>query len=85
MKRIELKICMGTMCYIMGGAELKDLVEMLPSEMKQHVDITFSSCLECCDGKQRPPFIELNGKIMSGVSKANLMQILKEESENVVR
>ena len=29
MKKIDLKICMGTMCYVMGGAELKDAIDSL--------------------------------------------------------
>lgn len=27
MGKIELKICMGTMCYVMGGAELKAAID----------------------------------------------------------
>ncbi len=85
MDKIKLKICMGTMCYVMGGAELKDFIETLSQEIKQHLEISFSSCLGYCNEKQDPPFIELNGKMLAGISKSNLMQILKEEIRNAIR
>ena len=59
MKKIELKICMGTMCYIMGGAELKDIVETLPQDIQQHVEISFSACLGYCSSRQDPPYIQI--------------------------
>ena len=84
MKKIDLKICMGTMCYVMGGAELKDAIDSLPEPIKEHLNISFSPCLGCCNAKQEPPFIELNGQVIAGVSKVNLLQIVKEEVRNVV-
>ena len=81
--KINLKICVGTMCYVMGGAELKDAVETLPSEMLEYLNITYSPCLGCGDGL-RPPFIEINGKKIAGVSKNNLIQIVIEEIRDAV-
>lgn len=81
--KINLKICVGTMCYVMGGAELKDAAESLPPEVKEHLNITYSPCIGCEEGLQ-PPFIEINGKKIAGVSKINLIQIVKEEIRNVV-
>ena len=59
--KINLKICVGTMCYVMGGAELKDAIETLPAELTEHLNITYSPCLGCCE-TQRPPLIEITGK-----------------------
>lgn len=81
--KINLKICVGTMCYVMGGAELKDAIETLPTELTEHLNITYSPCLGCCE-TQRPPLIEINGKRIAGVSKINLIQIVKEEIRNAV-
>ncbi len=50
-KKIQLKICMGTMCYIMGGAELKDMVDTLPQDVRDLVEISFSPCLGYCNEK----------------------------------
>ncbi len=29
MEKINVKICVGTMCYVMGGAELRDVIESI--------------------------------------------------------
>ena len=84
MAKIDLKICMGTMCYVMGGAELRALVDMLPEDVKQHLCVSYSPCLGVCDIKGEPPYIKLDGKIVAGVSKTNLLQIIKEALSDVV-
>ena len=85
MAGIELKICMGTMCYVMGGAELRAFVELLPENIRNHVSVSYSPCLGACDKVGQPPYVEINGRIISRVSKADLIQLLKEEIKNVVR
>lgn len=84
MKRISLKICMGTMCYVLGGAELKDTLENLPEEINNYLDITYSPCLGYCQENEPAPFIELNGRKIAGVCKQSLIQILKEELRHVI-
>ncbi len=84
MKKVDLKICVGTMCYVMGGAELKDYVENLPEEALQHLNVSFSPCLGCYNKKETPPYIEFNGQLISGVSKQSLKQILKEEISDAI-
>ena len=87
MKKVNVKICVGTMCYVMGGAELRDVIESLPQNILEHLNISYSPCLECGEseqGEQAPPFIEINGKRIAGVSKNSLIQIVKEEVRNVI-
>ena len=85
MSKIELKICMGTMCYVMGGAELKGIVDALPSEIRDRLEVSYSPCFGNCNDSGEPPYVQLNGKIIPRVSKNNLIQIIKEELANVVR
>lgn len=84
MKGIDLKICMGTMCYVMGGAELCAFIELLPEELRQYVNVNYSTCLGMCDKVGEPPYVEINGKIMERASKENLLQLIKEELNNAV-
>lgn len=81
MAKIDLKLCMGTMCYVMGGAELCSMIDMLPDGIARRLHVTYSPCLGMCDKDKigEPPYIELNGRPIGGVSKNSLLQILKEE------
>ena len=85
MAEIDLKICMGTMCYVMGGAELKSVTESLPDDIKEHVRVSYAPCLGKCDNAGEPPYVELNGRVIARVSRSNLIQMLKEEVENALR
>lgn len=76
---------MGTMCYVMGGGELRSLVDALPEEMKERLNVTYSTCLGYCNDKSEAPYVELNGRVIARVSRHGLMQVLKEELENAVR
>ena len=60
------------MCYVMGGAELRDVIESLPHNILEHLNVSYSPCLGCGKGEQAPPFIEVNGKRIAGVSKNSL-------------
>lgn len=84
MAKIDLKICMGTMCYVMGGAELRALVEMLPEDISRHLSVSYSPCLGTCDMGGTPPYIELNGRVVPGVGRTNMLQIIKEALKDVV-
>ena len=50
MDKIKLRLCAGTMCYVMGGAQLMEIEELLSEEEKQGIEITFSPCLQRCNG-----------------------------------
>ncbi len=53
MKKIEIKICVGTTCFIMGGADLFDkLFDDLPPELLENVQISLNHCLGACSTGQ---------------------------------
>ena len=83
MAAINIKICMGTMCYMMGGADLRAAIEGLPEDIRQHIDIGYSPCLGLCDKKGESPYIMLNDKIIPRISASGLMNIIREELDNI--
>ncbi len=76
-EKVNVKICAGTMCYMMGGSQLQLLPEMLPDELADRVEIDGSVCLGYCSDKANgnAPFVEINGKCMSD---ANIRKIINE-------
>ena len=68
MGKIELKICMGTMCYVMGGAELKAAIDSLPHEEREQIQISYSPCLGMCNDGGEPPYVQVNGRTIARVS-----------------
>ncbi|TKG90470.1 hypothetical protein EYV94_23995 [Puteibacter caeruleilacunae] len=74
-KKVQVKICFGTHCYVMGGSHLEMLEESLPAELKDYVEVSGSPCFGHCEEKTAgtPPFVEVNGTI---IEKANIELII---------
>ncbi|MCU4176697.1 NAD(P)H-dependent oxidoreductase subunit E [Carboxylicivirga sp. N1Y90] len=71
----KVQICCGTMCYIMGGAEIHLLNEKLPVELKERVSIEGIPCLGNCEdnAEKAHPCVLINGETMP---KASIQKII---------
>jgi len=74
-KKLKVKICVGTYCYVMGGSKLNNLKSQLPDDLKEDVHVEASVCLGCdkMTSDPKPPYAEVNGKL---IEKANLEKII---------
>ncbi|HPT20342.1 MAG TPA: hypothetical protein PLR88_00235 [Bacteroidales bacterium] len=79
-KKIKIRICVGTYCYVYGGNELKEIKDKLPSELKDKVYVEASVCLGC-DAKgiiPKPPYAEIDGHLISEANAEKIISYLKE-------
>lgn len=81
MKKISVKICTGTLCYVMGGSELQLLEDHLSEEVLAQVDIQGSPCLDCCNREDsaKAPFVKVNERIVSEASITKVVEVIVEE------
>lgn len=81
MSKLTVKICTGTLCYVMGGAELQLLEESMPAELLERVDISGSPCLDCCnsDDSSKAPFVKVGERMISGATITKVIEVIKEE------
>jgi NADH:ubiquinone oxidoreductase subunit E len=78
-KKIKLKICVGTYCFVMGGNELKEIKNQLPADLKDKVYVEASVCLGC-DAKgieQKPPYVEIDGYLMPEANAEKIINYLR--------
>ena len=80
-KKLIVKICTGTLCYVMGGAELQLLDEQLPEELLSRVEIQGSPCLDCCnrEDSQGAPFVKVGDRIIAGATIEKVIEAIKNE------
>ncbi|WP_047449273.1 hypothetical protein [Alistipes sp. ZOR0009] len=78
---ITVKICTGTLCYVMGGSDLWTLQDILPENLKDRVFIKGSPCLGYCTNEQpvKAPYAEVNGKVIREASVSSIIEVIKEE------
>jgi len=76
-KVVRVRICVGTSCYLLGGASLLELEHSLPEEVKNLIEIEVCPCLGLCkDALQgRPPFVIVGEKL---IVEADMSKVIEE-------
>lgn len=64
---INLKICMGTHCTMMGNLNIEAAIEGLQEEYPGQIEIQPIKCLKFCKNNQAP-VVELNGEIITNAT-----------------
>ncbi len=82
-KKIQVVICTGTLCHVLGGAELPSLEHHLPEKLKKLVEIKGSPCIHHCKDKdRRPPFVEINGELIEQATIHKILEYLEKMNAN---
>ena len=83
-KNVEVTICVGTYSYVMGGAELLDMEKRLPTHLAGQVTFSGATELEGIDeNTMNPPFVSVNGKIISEATDQKVIQAIEKEVNNL--
>jgi NADH:ubiquinone oxidoreductase subunit E len=78
MKKIVVKVCLGTTCFVMGSSNLQSLTEMIPQKFGDKVEIVGSSCLGVCSTNweiSKAPYIKVNDVL---IQEATVEKVLQE-------
>ncbi len=80
MEKIEIKICCGTMCHIMGGSQLLLLEKSLSDDMLEIVNIKASNCLDLCNDSDKggAPYVLVDGSIVKKATIEKVVSAIKE-------
>ena len=75
-KKIELGICCGTNCFILGGSDLLTIEEFLPDHLKKIVNVKGISCAGYCKHEEqgKAPYVLVNGKV---IESANINKVIQ--------
>ncbi len=75
-EKIKVEICVGTTCFILGAAELQNLEDFIPEELKDRVEIFGNTCLGFCKNSNhgKAPFVRINDSVI--VANASIDRII---------
>ena len=76
---INVRICVGTTCYVMGGGDLLIIKDLLPEHMQESVSVVMVACLGKCRmyGASKAPFVEVNGEVLTNCSTVSVLKHLE--------
>ena len=78
MEKITVKVCTGTTCFVMGGANLQELHETISERYGDKVELAASNCLGLCSINweySRAPYVKVNEEV---VSEATVEKVIAE-------
>ena len=83
MQKIVVKICTGTLCYVMGGSELQLLGEHIPAELLDRVEIKGATCLDFCNqtGSGNAPYVLVGETVVMNATIGKVIFAIKEQAK----
>ncbi len=73
---MNLKICVGTTCYLMGGTTLIDGIKELAPDILKHMKIDYATCFGVCQGQLTPPVVMVDGELIGSMTSDKLKKII---------
>lgn len=76
MGKIEVEICMGTTCFIMGGESLQELASILQRKYPDKVNTKGIVCHGLCNTNcqySKAPYVKVDGEV---ISEATIEKVL---------
>ncbi len=84
MKKVEVRICVGTTCHLMGGSILVNEINKLPVEILEGISLKYATCFDVCQGEVTPPVVMINGKLFGDMNPEKLENLIKKEMKEVM-
>ena len=81
---IEVQICYGTLCFVMGGSAFELIGEKLPDDIKNKVHVKGMNCPGYCNSQDngKPPFVLVNRRLVAEANLSKLIACIREEVAN---
>jgi NADH:ubiquinone oxidoreductase subunit E len=67
MEKISVKVCLGTTCFVMGSANLQELIDIIPERYGDKVDISGLPCLGLCSTDwefSKAPYVKVDNDVI---------------------
>ena len=82
MNKISVKVCLGTTCFVMGGANLQELIEIIPRRYGDKVEVSGSQCLGMCSiqwNYSKAPYVKVDEDIIEEATVEKVLSALDEK------
>ena len=84
MKKMQLEICCGTTCYMMGANRLLYIENEVAPELRGKFEVKALPCMGLCNEKELSgaPYVKLNGQVIENATAEKIyekMRALLEE------
>lgn len=81
MEKIEVRICSGTTCFVMGSSFLNELYDIIPQRFGDNVSVKPSLCLGQCsksDKHSKAPYVKINDEVISEATVEKVISAIEQ-------
>ncbi|SHE37710.1 Thioredoxin-like [2Fe-2S] ferredoxin [Marinitoga hydrogenitolerans DSM 16785] len=82
---MKIEICVGTTCHLMGSSMLLEIINDLPEDVKNSINVKYSGCFDLCYGDMKPPIVKIDEKFYDNMApekfKEVVLNLLKENGD----
>lgn len=82
MAKVNVKVCLGTTCFVMGSSNLQELLELVPRKYGDSVDVAGSPCLGLCSIDwefSKAPYVKVNDEVIKEATVEKVLAAIDKE------
>ena len=79
MAKIEVKVCLGTTCFVMGGSNLQELNDIIPEKYGDKVEVSAANCLGLCSINceySKAPYVKVDEEVVSEATVEKVLEVI---------
>lgn len=84
-KKISVKVCLGTTCFVMGSSNLQELLDLVPRKYGDKVEVMGVPCLGMCSINwkfSRAPYVKVDDDLVSEATVEKVLAAIEEKLHN---
>ncbi len=85
MAKISVKVCLGTTCFVMGGANLQELVDIIPRKYGDKVEVAGANCLGLCSinwNYSKAPYVKVDDDVITEATVEKVLEAIDTKLGN---
>lgn len=82
MEKVSVKVCLGTTCFVMGSANLQELIDIVPQKYGEKVDVSGVPCLGLCSTDwefSKAPYVKVDNDIIKEATVEKVLHAIDEK------
>lgn len=82
MAKVNVKVCLGTTCFVMGSSNLQELLDLVPKKYGDDVDVSGSPCLGLCSIDwefSKAPYVKVNNEVIKEATVEKVLAAIDKE------
>lgn len=85
MGNINVKVCLGTTCFVMGSSNLQELIETVPAKYGEKVEVMGVPCLGLCSvgwEYSKAPYVKVDDEIIHEATVEKVLSVIERKLGN---